>query len=109
MQYENWSYEEFHAFVLLYAANTDGNVTEDEERLISPTLPAESYARVRELFFKSSDAEVLDIIVAFKNKYCGTPADKERILADMRAVFEAHHGFEQIEREMLHMFDKLMC
>ena len=42
MQYENWSYEEFHAFVLLYAANTDGNVTEDEERLISPTLPADS-------------------------------------------------------------------
>ncbi|MBL7804265.1 MAG: TerB family tellurite resistance protein [Saprospiraceae bacterium] len=109
MQVSDWTYEEFHAFTLLYAANTDGSVTPDEEALIAPTLPAESYAKIREAFFNASDAETLDIILSFKGKYCSTPADKERILADMRAVFEAHHGLEQIEREMLHMFDRLMC
>lgn len=108
MKNTEWTYEEFHAFAMLFAANADGKITADEEVLITPTLPPDSYANLKQMFRKCSDAEALDIILSYREKYCATPADKERILADMREIYEAHHGFEQIEREMHHMFERML-
>jgi hypothetical protein len=106
MKNTEWTYEEFHAFVMLFAANADSNITADEEVLIAPTITPDRYLRVKELFRQCSDAKALDVIMSYREKYCATPAEKERILADMRAIFEAHHDFEQIEREMHHMFER---
>ncbi len=108
MQHNDWTYEEFRAFAMLFAANADGHITADEENLIVPTLPADRYAPLKELFQQSADAEALDIILSYKNKYCSTPADKERILADMRHIYETHNGFEQIERGVHHIFERML-
>lgn len=107
MQNNDWTYEEFRAFAMLYAANTDGYITADEENLIATTLPADKYVQIKERFQKCSDVEAIDIIVQCKEKYCTTPADTERVLADMRKIYEAHHGFEQIERGVHLLFRRL--
>lgn len=107
MQNNEWTYEEFRAFAMLFAANTDGYITADEENLIANTLPADRYAHVRKRFEHSSDVEAIDIILNCKEKYCATPEDKERVLADMRKIYEAHHGFEQIERGVHLLFKRL--
>lgn len=107
MKYTDWTYEEFRAFAMLFAANTDGRITTDEENLIAPTLSTEQYARVRQGFEQCSDAEALDIILICKEKYCSTPADKERVLADIRRIFETHHRFTQIDLEVQHIFERL--
>lgn len=105
---KNWTYQEFHAFAMLYAANADGTISIEEEDLIAPMLPPERYLEIRQLFRQCSDAVALNLILAYKDEYCATPADKARILADMRQVFEAHRGFEQIERAVHHMFERML-
>lgn len=107
MHHKEWTYEEFRAFAMLFAANADGHITADEENLIAPTLAPDQYGRVRDAFQQSSDAEALDIILVCKEKYCTTPEDKERVLADMRRIYEAHHGFEQIELGVHHIFERM--
>jgi uncharacterized membrane protein YebE (DUF533 family) len=107
MENTDWTYEEFRAYAMLFAANTDGQITADEENLIAPTLAPEQYAQVRQRFLQSSDAEALDIILLCKEKYCNTPADKERVLADMRSIFETHHRFTQIDLEVQRIFERL--
>ena len=107
MKDTEWSYEEFRAFAMLFVANTDGDITADEENVIAPTLPPEQYARIRQRFQKSSDAEALDIILLCKEKFCKTPADKERVLADMRRIYETHQGSKQIDFEVHHIFERL--
>ena len=108
MQKNEWTYEEFRAFAMLFAANADGHITADEENLIAPTLPADRYEPVKRLFQQCSDAEALDIILSYKDKYCCTPEDKERILADMRQIYETHNGTEQIERGVHHIFERML-
>lgn len=108
MQNNEWTYEEFHAFAMLFAANADGHITADEEILITPTLSAGQYEQIKRVFQECSDAEALDVILSYKEKYCATAADKERILADMRLIYEAHNGFEQIERGIHHIFERML-
>ncbi|MBV6442904.1 MAG: hypothetical protein DYG98_19605 [Haliscomenobacteraceae bacterium CHB4] len=107
MQVTDWTYEEFRAFAMLFAANADSHITPDEEDLIRPTLTPGQYEHVKKRFLECSDAEALDTLLLCKEKYCSKPGDKERVLADMRSIYEAHHGFEQIEREVHHMFERL--
>ncbi|HAD14579.1 MAG TPA: hypothetical protein DCF33_19310 [Saprospirales bacterium] len=108
MQTDNWSYPEFHAFVMLYAANIDGYVTEDEERLIAPTITSDAYAKIKSVFMACDDADALDIIFSYRDKYCCTEADKAKILADMMAIFQSHEKLAQIEQEMHHLFQKCL-
>jgi hypothetical protein len=108
MQTDNWTYAEFHAFVMLYAANIDGRITEQEERLIAPTLTSEAYAKVKSVFMSCDDADALDLIFSYRDKYCCSSEDKARILADMMTIFQSHEKLDQIEREMLHLFEKCL-
>jgi len=108
MKNNDWTYEEFRAFAMLFAANADGHITADEENLIAQTLLPEQYARVKKCFLECPDSEALDVILSYKEKYCTTPADKERLLADMKMIYEAHNGFEQIERGVHHIFERML-
>ena len=105
---QDWTYPEFHAFTMLYAANVDGQVTLEEENLIIPTLSAQDYERIKSVFHGCHDADALDIIMFYKDKYCKSQADKERILADMVAIYESNAAYDQIERGVHQMFQRML-
>jgi hypothetical protein len=103
-----WSYAEFHAFVMLYAASVDGQITQDEENLIIPTVSPDTYKQLKELFQDCDDADCIDAILAYKDKYCATQADKDKILADMTDIFKANARFDQIEKGILQMMKRMI-
>ncbi|MBU6342599.1 MAG: TerB family tellurite resistance protein [Bacteroidetes bacterium] len=105
---DNWTYEEFHTFALLYAANIDGAVSNAEEELILKQIDPDSYKRIKAIFESCDDADCLDGLLQYRSKYLGTHADKERMLKDMAAVFEVNHRYLQIERELLHLLDRML-
>ncbi len=106
---DNWTYPEFHAFIMLYAANADGNISPEEGSLILPTLSEEAYARIRSVFLACDDADALDIILSYRDKYCRSQADKDKILADMMEIYNVKGNFEPIELGVLQLFKRLMC
>jgi len=108
-QTDNWTYAEFHAFMMLYAANTDGHITLEEEALIAPTLTEAEYAKVKSIFMDCDDADALDILWSYKDQYCKSAEDKEKILADMKEIYKANAAFSQVEQEMHHLFTRLLC
>ena len=55
--------EEFFAYLLLYAADTDSVVSTEERDYILGKVPEETYSRVHKLFLKDTDAERIDRIV----------------------------------------------
>lgn len=107
-QTDNWTYAEFHAFTMLYAANADGHITIEEENLIRPELPEDAYNRIKTSFLSLDDSEALDIILAYCDKYCKTQADKDKILDDMRAICKADASFDHIERGVLKIFERMI-
>ncbi len=107
-QNDPWTYPEFHAFVMLYAANADGRITLEEENLIMPTLPPEEYAQVKSVFQSCDDSQALDIILSYRDQYCRSQADKAKILADMLAIYQANAAYDQIERGVHQIFKRML-
>lgn len=105
---ENWTYAEFHAFVMLYAANTDGHITWQEENLIRPGLAESDYQQIKSIFMACDDAVALNAILSYRDKYFPTKAEKDKILADMKEIYKADSVFSQIEGRVLQMFERMI-
>ena len=105
---KNWSYAEFHAFTLFYAANADGHTTLEEITLIRPTLTDEQYTAVESVFIKSSDSEALNHILSYRERYFSTPAERERLLTNMQAIFKADRVFSTMERNLERIFQRML-
>jgi hypothetical protein len=105
---DNWTYAEFHAFTMLFAANADGEITPDERNLIISTLPLEEYDHIKSVFMDCDDNQAIEIILSYRDKYCSTQADKDKILADMQEVCNTNESVKQIERGVLQMFKRML-
>ncbi|MCB9345380.1 MAG: TerB family tellurite resistance protein [Lewinellaceae bacterium] len=105
---ENWTYDEFHAFTMLYAANVDGNITAEEKALIKPTLTEEGYEKIKAIFDACSDSVAEDIILSYRSKYFSTQAEKDKILADMLEIYKADNSFDMVEQVIHHIFSKTL-
>ena len=67
----NWTYEEFLAFTMLYAASADMNISEEEEVLIKQKLNDTQYQEIKSAFDSSNDATIIDTILSYHDQYIG--------------------------------------
>lgn len=104
----HFSYDEFHAFVMLYAANADGEISDKEEARAIAGLDKERYADVKKIFEQCDDNQALQIILSYQEQYMSTPADRDKILDDMTRIYEADGVFKVIERGVQHLFERLL-
>jgi hypothetical protein len=104
----DWSYSEFYVFAMLYAANADAHITDEEIALIRPTVNAEQFTAIKTAFNSCSDAEALDHILSYREQYFPTPAAKEQLIADMQLIFDADEKFTIVERSFRQLFLRLI-
>ena len=68
-QKPNWTYNEFLAYLLLYAANADLGVNRDEKEMLFSKVSFEDYKHIRKVFEDASDYESLQTILTFREEY----------------------------------------
>lgn len=93
-----WSYNEFLAYLLLYAANADFEINEEERKLLLSGLNTYDYNKISKAFDKCNDYERLQIIGTYRDLYYPDDESKEKILNDLRNVFLADEEYNSVER-----------
>jgi hypothetical protein len=100
--------DEFKVLVMLYAANIDSNIHEDEVDEILQKTDAATYEKVRKMFNKMSDMEILDCIRENKDKYAATPSDRQKMLDELRAVIKADVKLIIIEERIYKYIENIL-
>ena len=100
--------DEFKVLVMLYAANIDSNIHENEVDEILQKTDAATYEKVRKMFKKMSDLEILECIRENKDKYAATPADRLKLLEELRTVIAADDKCTSMEEYLYRNIDKLL-
>ena len=95
------SKEEFKVLVMLYVANSDGHVNPEEVRAMLERTSPKVYAEMKIKFSKMKDVEVLQCIEEYKKHYLTTDADRQELLADLKAIVEADGKLLPVEKYML--------
>ncbi len=100
----DWTYEEFSTFALLYAASVNADAEPEDEALIRRRADEATYRKIKAAFDKCSDIRCIDILRAYHDKYMADEASRQRLLDDVRRLFEADEKYTNFERELVHMF-----
>lgn len=104
----NFTSDEFHVFVMLYAANTDGEITPEEESLMTTVLTPEQYTAVRQIFDQCDDNQALECIFSYREKYLATKADREQVMKDMATIYNISNHYHALERSVQKLFERML-
>jgi len=107
-QHPKWNYNEFLAFILLYASAADMQFSEAERDLILQKIDSEHLACVQSEFDKNNDFERINIISSYRQKFYNSPEKKAELLVRIEEIFEVDGAYEQTEHNLFMMLRKLL-
>lgn len=100
--------EEFKVMVMLYAANIDGNIHENEvEQMLQESNPT-IFEKTRKTFRKISDMDILSCIQENKERFVGDNAAKQSILDEIHATIMADNHLSSIEAHLMRTLRKIL-
>ncbi len=108
IEHLNWTKEEFKAFLLLYAAQTNFIETQEEIEYIESKIPDEIINKIRKEINKLNDYQKSEIIVNQIKSNHYVQKDLDKILAEIKELYKSDGVFDSIEQSMLAMLEKLL-
>jgi hypothetical protein len=108
MNSTNWSFDEFLAFLLIYASHADIDFSEDERALIKESVTDEEFDVVFHYFNQLTDFQALELILSYKDVYFSTKDEKDHLFEELQKLFNVDGDFSVLEKELLMFLDKLM-
>jgi hypothetical protein len=108
MNTQEYTYEEFVSFLLIYAAHADVEYTEREQAFIKAKVSEASYEKVYSDFNSMTDIKVLQLIESYKDQYYSTPEQKTKLMGHVQALFDADGNYSSMEKTLKLFLDHLL-
>ena len=100
--------DEFKVLVMLYAANIDSNIHQDEVDEILQKTDSATFEKVRKMFTKMSDTEILLCIKENKSKYLADENEKQQLLDDLQSIVAADGHKSAMEKHLTRLLKKVL-
>ena len=104
----NWTYREFLAFVLLYAAGMNLELTAGELQFIKDKTGIADIGKIKNKLEVLSDSECIQTIESYKKIYLQTPESELKARRDLEALLNAPGAHSQFEKAAVHILEKLI-
>lgn len=103
-----WNFEEFSAFLMLYAASADLKVTSDEKEAILQKVNEATYQEIWKEYHSMSDINKINLILSYKGLYFPTSERTNELLDLMKKEFMADGEFSLLEQNLMRVLKKLL-
>ena len=104
----NWSFNQFLAFLLIYASHVDLDFSKAEKEKIKERVGQAVFDEVYTHFKHRTDYQALQLILNYRNLYFSTEDEKQLLFDEMRLIFHADGEFSTLEKDLLVFLEKLM-
>lgn len=108
MNTTDWTAEDYKALVLIYAANVDAEVQEEEEEVIVAEVGGERATRMKKAVAKLSDYEMLQVLEEERNRFYPGEEGKKILLAEVKELFKADGVYSQVEQVIARNLERLL-
>ncbi len=103
-----WSYNDFLAFLLIYAASADFTITDEERTRLALETGYDSYRKALLLFEAQSDYERLQTILYFKPRYFATQEEVEKMLQEVQNMYNVDEEYSVTKHNLLLLLRKVL-
>lgn len=108
IDHSNWTYNEFLAFLMVYAAEMNLDLSIEELEFIRSRTGIDSITGIKEKVDSVSDAVALDIIDDYRERYLNTPEQKAKVRHDLEDLLKAQPTTNQFEKAVVHILERII-
>lgn len=105
---DNWTKEEFEAFLLLHIAFADLKVSFEEYNLIRDLVDENTFLQIDMVRNKMSDFECIQLIQNQKEKHFPGPEGKDFLIAEITKLALADEKFSVYEKNVIRSLKRLI-
>jgi uncharacterized protein YpuA (DUF1002 family) len=104
----NWTKEEFKAYLLLYAAQSDHLESDDEKELILSKVNSDTYKSIHREIDKDNDYQSIQKIIHNFEKFEYSKEDLDSIMDDIKSVFLSDGTYDTLEKNLMMGLRKIL-
>lgn len=104
----DWSYNEFLAFLMIYGAEMNNALSDQELLFISTRTGVKDIEKIKRKVDNISDARAIEVIDEYKKTYLVTPDLREKVKHDLEELLKAPGEHSQFEKVVVHLIEKLI-
>ena len=105
----DWTYNQFLAYLLLYAAHSDTKITDQEKEMIFARAGTHNYHHVKTRFDHANDYERLQVILGFRESYFPDDYSKNKLLDDMYTLLLSDYEYSVVEKSFFMCIRRLLA
>jgi len=105
---DSWTKEEFKAFLMLYVAKADLQVSSDELFLILQDISEEAFRRIEMIHAKCNDMQCIGLIREQKEKHFPGSEGKDYLINEITKLALADDKFNVYEKNMIRSIKRLL-
>ena len=103
----NWSYNEFLAFVMIYAAEMNSKLSNEELDFIMQKTGVADINAIKARVDNMTDAENIEVIDNYKKANLSTPESTLKAKHDLESLLKTPGQHNQLEKVVVHIIEKL--
>jgi hypothetical protein len=104
----NWTYNEFLAFLMVYAAEMNMELSIEELEFIRSRTGIDSITAIKAKVNSVSDAEAIEIVEDYRTRYLETPEQKQKVRHDLEDLLKAQNSHNQLEKVVVHILERII-
>ena len=103
-----WTKEDYYTYFLIYAANADYMVVEEEKEYILDKVSSREYKKINRVFNKHNDIQRIETFDYFLDTYCQTEESRLKIFSEMKELFWVDGNYASAEQIFFMHFKKMI-
>jgi len=100
LQATTWTKEEFQAYLLLYCASADMNISDEEKKIIKSKLCIEKFDAICKEFNNDNDFECIQKIIKTTERLNFNSMEKEELFKEIKELFFTDGDYSELERNL---------
>lgn len=100
MPHQNYSFQDFIAYLMIFAANSDLEFIADEKEYIINKVGRFQYEKMNALFQSHSDYEAIEFVLELKKEHVDANGNED-MLAILKRVFFTDNEYSTLEQNTL--------
>jgi hypothetical protein len=104
----NWSYNEFLAFILVYSAGMNHQLSKEELEFIKSKTGIQDIDKIKVRVESLSDVEAIEVMDRYKKEYLPTPEKLETTKRHLEGLLKTDGVHSQLEKVVVHLMEKLI-
>ena len=108
MDFKNWTKEEFKAYLLIYAAQSNFNESEEEIDFIESKFEPELISRINKGIKNLNDFDKISIVTDYIKIHDFSQDELDSLLFEIKEIYHSDGTFDSIEQSIFSMLKKLL-